>query len=55
VAKQGNTIIDAVATARDAVAHAKATRTPLCIATIDFQEAFDNISHSYVYLFAVRQ
>ena len=42
--RQGNTIFDAVATVRDAVAYANATRTPMCVVTIDFQEAFDNIS-----------
>jgi hypothetical protein len=51
--RQGNTIFDAVVTVRDAVAHATATRTPLCVVTIDFQEAFGNISHTY--LFAVLQ
>ena len=35
------------------VAYANATRTPMCVVTIDFQEAFDNISHNY--LFAVLQ
>jgi len=51
--RQGNTIFDAVATVRDAVAYATDTRTPMCVVTIDFQEAFDNISHTY--LFAVLQ
>jgi hypothetical protein len=51
--RQGNTIFDAVATVRDAVAQATVTRTPLCVVTIDFQQVFDTISHTY--LFAVLQ
>jgi len=43
---KGNTVFEAVATVRDAVAYADATRTPLYIVTIDFKEAFDKISHS---------
>jgi len=45
------TVFEADATVRDAVAYANARRTPMCVVTIDFKEAFDKISHSY--LFAV--
>ena len=45
----GNTVFDAVATARDAVAYVEATEILLCVLTIDFKEAFDKISHSYLY------
>jgi len=38
---------EAVATVREAVAHTEVTKTPLCIVSIDFSEAFD-ISHSYL-------
>ena len=46
--RQGCTIFDAVATVRDVIANANNTQSPLCIVTIDFQEAFD-ISHTYLY------
>ena len=45
----GNTAFDAVATIRDAVAYAETTGTPVCVLAIDFKEAFDRISHSYLY------
>jgi len=45
----GNTVFDAVASARDAVAYAEATGIPLCVLTIDFKEAFDKISHSHLH------
>jgi len=47
--RQGYTIFDAVATVRDVITHSNNTQSPLCIVTIDFQEAFDNISHTYLY------
>jgi len=40
------TVFESVATVRDAVAYANATRTPMCVVTIDLKEAFDKISHS---------
>jgi hypothetical protein len=45
----GKTIFYAVAAIREAVARAQVTRTPLCILSLDFQEAFDRISHSYLF------
>jgi hypothetical protein len=42
---------EAAATVRDTVAYAETTRTPLCIVTIDFKEAFDKITHSYLFAF----
>ena len=45
----GNTILDAVATVRDAIAHAENTNTPLCILTLDFKNALDRIAHSYIF------
>jgi hypothetical protein len=33
------------------VAHAEVTDTPLCVLTLDFQEAFNRFAH--VYLFTV--
>ena len=45
----GNTVFGAVATVRDAVVYVEATGIPLCVLTIDFKEAFDKISHSYLH------
>ena len=45
---QGNSAFEAVATVREAVAHAEITKTPFCIVSIDFNAAFDKISHSYL-------
>jgi hypothetical protein len=42
------TICEAVATVRDAIACAEATRSPVCVLPLDFQEAFDKISHTYL-------
>ena len=38
-----------MATVRDAVAYAESTGIPLCVLAIDFKEAFDKITHSYLY------
>jgi hypothetical protein len=43
-----NTIFDAVATVRDIIAYAEKTRSPLCVVTLDFKQAFDRISHKYL-------
>jgi len=45
----GNTIFEAVATMREATTDAEVTQTPLCMLFLDFQEAFDKISHQYVF------
>jgi len=37
-----------VATVREAVARAEVTKNPLCIVSIDFSAALDQISHSYL-------
>jgi hypothetical protein len=34
---------------RDAMAHAEVTRDPLSILSLDFKEAFDKISHTYLF------
>ena len=44
----GNTIFDAVATVRDAIAYVETTRRPLCVVSLDFKQAFDRISHTYL-------
>jgi len=38
-----------VAAIQDAVAYAEVSNTPLCVLSIDFKEAFDNISHTYLF------
>ena len=44
------TILEVVATMREAIAQAEITQVPLCILSLDFQEAFDRI---YQYLFSI--
>jgi len=44
-----NSILDAVATVRDSIAHAGHTNTPLCILTLCLKNSFDRISHSYLF------
>jgi hypothetical protein len=45
----GNTILDAVATVRDAIAYAESTNTSMCVLTLDFQQAFNKASHEYLF------
>jgi hypothetical protein len=45
----GTNILDALATIRDSIAIAEHTGTPLCIMALDFQQAFDNIAHDYLF------
>jgi hypothetical protein len=45
----GNTILEAVSTIREAMAHAETTGAPLCVLNLDFQNAFDRISHKYLF------
>jgi hypothetical protein len=45
----GNTIFDAVATVRDVIAHAEHEKLPVCVLTLDFQRAFDRLSHEYLF------
>ena len=42
---RGHTVLDAIATVRDAIAHAEYSKAPLCIVSLDFTAAFDNILH----------
>jgi hypothetical protein len=44
-----HTIIDAVATVREAIAQAEHIKWALCILSLDFQAAFDNTSHQYLF------
>jgi hypothetical protein len=45
----GKSIFDAVATVRDAIAYAEVSRSPLCVLSLDFAEAFDKVSHTYLF------
>jgi hypothetical protein len=45
----GNTIFEAVATVREAIAQAEIKQAPLCVLSLNFQEAFDRISHQYLF------
>jgi hypothetical protein len=38
-----------MANVREASARAEVTRVPLCVLSLDFQEAFDRISHQYLF------
>jgi len=44
----GNTIFDAVATVRVTIAYSETTLHPLCVVSLDFNQAFVRISHSYL-------
>jgi len=41
-------LLKAVATIRDVIAYAETSQTPLCVISLDFQAAFDRISHQYL-------
>jgi hypothetical protein len=44
-----NSILEAVSLVRDAIAYSNTTGTPLCVLSLDFQNAFDRISHQYLF------
>ena len=44
----GTSVFEAVATIRDASAHSETTHKPLCVIAIDFQSAFERVSHRYL-------
>jgi len=45
---QGSSVFEAVATVRYAIAYTEITKKPLCVVSLDFSAAFDNISHAYL-------
>jgi hypothetical protein len=47
--RQGNTIFEAVTAIRDIIAYTEVHNESVCLLTIDFKDAFDRISHSYLY------
>jgi hypothetical protein len=46
---KGKMIFEAAGTIRDVIAHTEVTRQPLCVISVDFKEAFDRISHDYLF------
>ena len=44
-----NTILGAVAAIRDTVAEAEMTNAPICLLSLDFQDAFDRVDHGYMF------
>jgi hypothetical protein len=45
----GNSILEAVAAVRDTIDYAEQMNKPLCVLALDFKNAFDRISHEYIY------
>jgi hypothetical protein len=45
----GNSILDALSCVRDVLAHAEDTGTPLCVLILDFKQAFERLSHQYLF------
>jgi hypothetical protein len=45
----GKSIVDTAATVRDAIACAEVSGRPLCVLSLDFAEAFDKMSHKYLF------
>jgi hypothetical protein len=45
----GNSILEAVSTVRNAITYAENTGRPICVLTLDFESAFDRMSHSYLF------
>ena len=46
---RGRSILEAVSVIRDVVAYAELTRTPVCVLSLDFWNAFDRVSHQYLF------
>jgi exonuclease III len=47
--RSGHTILDAIATVRDIIAYAEEYNESICLLSIDFKDAFDKISHTYLF------
>ena len=45
----GNSILEAAALVRYAIAYTETSGSPLCVLTLDIQHAFDRISHHYLF------
>ena len=46
----GSKIFEAIVSVRDIIAYAEETNRPTCVLTIDFKEAFDRMSHFFLFL-----
>jgi hypothetical protein len=46
---KGHNIFEAIAGVREAIAYTEFTRSSICIVSLDFKEAFDKISHDYLF------
>ena len=46
---QGHNIFQAIAGVREAIAYTECTRSSICVLSLDFKEAFDNISNDYLF------
>jgi hypothetical protein len=44
-----NNIYGAITAIRETIAKSELTNTPTCILTLDFKDAFDNITHTYLF------
>jgi hypothetical protein len=42
-------ILEAVTTVRDTIAYTESHNIPMCVLTLDFQQAFDRVSHQYLF------
>jgi len=49
--RNGQTIFDAVATVRDIITYVEETNKPICLLSIDFKDAFDKMSHTFLFKF----
>jgi len=47
--RNGKSIFNAVAIVRDIIAYAETTNSSLCLLSIDFSDAFDKISHTFLF------
>jgi len=47
--RNGQTMFDAVTTVRDIIANAEEINKPLYLLSIDFKDAFDKISHTFLF------
>ena len=45
----GNSMLEAASLVRDAIAYSETSGSPLCVLTLDFQHAYDRISHHYFF------
>ena len=46
---QGHNIFQAIAGVLEAITYTECTRTSMCVLSLDFKEAIDNISHDYLF------